>query len=536
MVRRLLVSGAMASIQDLIPAHRTSTPEQSSTASHGGTTTLQEAGLDPANHQELAALLRGAPQLNLPPGERKALANEASLNASAGRAAFEQSDLWLQSRAAAAPGGDKVNPGIGEQNPGEQVSLDGAEGKDKYDLFHDLTFKDPTRDVIGAYLNSVFDNPYAVDGLKDGAQFQLGGTPIDSFLNPSGKLDFRDVHQGDLPDCFFVGSAAAVIGDDPQAVKNLIQPATRDGVPGYEVSLYRPDSMALTDTEGKTVTDLDNGKVNGVSLLNGGRETVWVSRQEVQDWQTKHHDGWGDKTTSLLEVAADKIAGPGFIDGKGGDSAHALYMLTGQNSITFGPIDNTNRVLKDDPVIGPMSNAALFRAGEEALASGHSITFGMTGTNLNAYGMDPSFNLKTHAFQLVDVTPDGLILRNPWAGVEPGSQYGKPGTYGDGIFTMSWDQWKSSMNNITVSGAAGPTNILPTQIRIEEAKHTVQNGLGSAFDHAWARDFGQTPVNQAERDKFITQNTPQSANALAGLYYQIVADPKDLEDQIKFKR
>lgn len=420
----------------------------------------------------------------------------------------------------AAPEPGKVGPTSLTDSVDQPVDLGRAQGLEKYQKFFDETRANPLADVLRAYLDAVKDNRYSVNGVTDGVNFKTSGPGVDRFLSPSGELDFRNIAQGKQGDCYFLAGVAGALAPDPSRIQSVIQPTTdASGRAGYNISLYKPTSLQVTDTEGNLINDFSTSRVNSVSVFNGSRQTVFVSQDEINQWHSNQHLGEADKTSSALELGAIKIAGPQVMNG--GDPVSGFYMLTGRNSVTFG---DTNQVLANNPLIGGMSNDQLFVAGEQLLRSGGVLTFGLEKTTLNQYGFDPAYNMHDHQFTVLDVSPTGVILRNPWGGVETGSTLGKPGTQGDGIMTLPWDQVKGAFNTISVSSVAPPETRIPQTMTFPEAQQTVRAGYEDIYRAAWQRDFSAAPMSLDHMKTFVdAQMAHVTGDNIAAQVYQVTA-------------
>jgi hypothetical protein len=240
------------------------------------------------------------------------------------------------------------------------------------------------------------------DGVDDGAgstggttggwndQAAFNGKAV-LFLKGKGdrnEIDFDDVNQEALADCYLLGCLASLAKEDPGAIKKMIS-AKKDGT--YDVTLYKRDGAGTLQPQ------VENVDPRSFSIGAAGPGDVSGSKKEI----------WGmviEKAFAQMKGGYDAIA-------NGGSWEEGMETLTGRESSTFnsaalsfGTVEQALK--KDQPVVintvqnsGTGVNAAL--------------------TNLNLVGW--------HTYAIVDAKTDKgeqwVKLFNPW-GNQAASQPG----------------------------------------------------------------------------------------------------------------
>jgi hypothetical protein len=141
-------------------------------------------------------------------------------------------------------------------------------------------------------------------------------------LSDDNKLDWLDVEQGHLGDCYFAASlASALYADNGGALtKGLITPRTQAGkVVSYYVSFFQASGRKVRI---EVDPDLLHRNTNGHVLYMRNTE----SKAGYEAW-----------STSLIEKAYAQWHGSYEKIGNGGTAADALFALTGKRTKSYDP-------------------------------------------------------------------------------------------------------------------------------------------------------------------------------------------------------
>ena len=217
-------------------------------------------------------------------------------------------------------------------------------------------------------------NPKITSEHKNATYKELPGGTL-------GTPDPDDVKQGDLGDCYFLASLAAVAHAKPSLITDMF---TDKGGGSYEVRLYEDTALVGTKLETRTVTVTatfpeENG--NWIYAKPSGSE-YWVM---------------------LAEKAFAKFKG-GYSDAEGGYADKALQAITGRVASTYDIDDYPEYALasifenltKDGWALVVGSNHPWFSSGEKKAKTAGVITY--------------------HEYTVVgyDAGAKTLGLRNPW--------------------------------------------------------------------------------------------------------------------------
>ena len=207
-------------------------------------------------------------------------------------------------------------------------------------------------------------------------------------LSDDNKLDWLDVEQGHLGDCYFAASLAAVLyADNGGALtKGLITPRTSAGkVVSYYVNFFQASGRKVRV---EVDPDLLHRNANGHVLYMRNTE----SKAGYEAW-----------STSLIEKAYAKWQGSYEAIGNGGTAADAVHALTGKKTRSFDP-----------------ASAAVIPAIEAAQKAGRAQVACTYGDNSGV--KYPVGIYADHCYTLRGIHRVGsnvfVQLRNPWG---PGS-------------------------------------------------------------------------------------------------------------------
>ena len=239
----------------------------------------------------------------------------------------------------------------------------------------------------------------------------------------NGKLDWLDVEQGHLGDCYFAASLAAVLQADNGGTltRNMIVPRTKDGkVVSYYTTFYQASGRKVRV---EVDPDLLHRNTNGHVLY-------------MRNTQTKPgYEAW---STSLIEKGYAKWHGSYEKIGNGGTAADAIHALTGKTTRYYDA--------SDAAVIG-----AIEKAGEE-----HRAMVACT------YGEDSGVKYPTgiyadHCYTLRGIHRVGtkvfVQLRNPWGpGAVGDAEPTEPPTDGvpDALFEISKADFARLYNSVDI--------------------------------------------------------------------------------------
>lgn len=223
-------------------------------------------------------------------------------------------------------------------------------------------------------------------------------------------VNYDDVQQGQIADCFFVGSLAAVAYADPK----LIEDAIKDNGDGtYTVRFFKKDFTGKLKAEYVQVDD---------DLPGGGSPRYARARDRKELWP------------ALMEKAWATWKGGYDAMGNGGYSTEVLTALTGHRSSYYTTSGNKDYVF--DLIKTAVESHTPITAGTFGQDSGVDYT----GTGVYAW----------HNYSVVGASVDGTTkyvhLRNPWGSHEPGDD-GK----NDGIFKMKLDDFAKLYQGLNIN-------------------------------------------------------------------------------------
>ena len=239
----------------------------------------------------------------------------------------------------------------------------------------------------------------------------------------NGKLDWLDVEQGHLGDCYFAASLAAVLyADKGQALtQNMIVPRLKSGkVVSYYATFFQASGRKVRI---EVDPDLLHRNTNGHVLY-------------MRNTQTKPgYEAW---STSLIEKAYAKWHGSYEKIGNGGTAADAIYALTGRTTKYFDASDSS--------VI-----SAIEKAGKDGRAQ-VACTFGDNSGVKYPVGI-----YADHCYTLRGIHRVGskvfVQLRNPWGpGSATDAEPTEPPTDGvpDALFEISQSDFARLYNSVDI--------------------------------------------------------------------------------------
>jgi hypothetical protein len=226
-----------------------------------------------------------------------------------------------------------------------------------------------------------------VDSEKNAQYQRLDGVPFIKGSGDANVVEWNDIKQQDLGDCYFMSSLGEVAKANPQ----LIQDAIKDNGDGsYTVRFYEkkgegPFGWFGHHYEPKDIkVTPDFPMVNGQPVFAGTSGDTDGAKQEL--WPL------------LMEKAFAQWKGSYNAIGGGGNPGDAMAMLTGKDSSEKSAKDVTLDQLS------------------QALANGNAVT----ATSLeNGKGKTPYDNGQLHSWHVymvtgVDKNAGTVTLRNPW--------------------------------------------------------------------------------------------------------------------------
>ena len=264
------------------------------------------------------------------------------------------------------------------------------------------------------------DDPVPLEKHKD-YDYEAGSGSLTDALADEGSIEFDDVEQGAMGDCYLVAAlSAAIYIDQDNAIRDGLIRDVRDEngfVTHYVVRFY--DAWG-TPQDIEVDADLvrKNGKVTYARSLDtrSGEEEWWVSLVEkaYADW----HGGY------------ESI-------GDGGWAGDVMQAITGSNA-TY----RSTKHLSDKSVVDSIRGALDKNRPVVAGTFGKEDGVDYEGTNIYAW----------HAYSVLDAGQDEeekyfVQLRNPWGEVEPAGN-GED----DGIFKLEMGEFKRLYQGITLGG------------------------------------------------------------------------------------
>jgi len=227
-------------------------------------------------------------------------------------------------------------------------------------------------------------------------------------------VNYDDVLQGSIGDCFFVSSLSAVAYSNPQAIKDAIKD-NGDGT--YTVRFYKRDYSGKLSAQYVTVDD------DLPSSYAGARPKYAKARDGKEIW------------VSILEKAYAGMNGGYDAIGSGGRSTDVMTALTGVSSSYYTTKANRASVIYD-----------LIKTAEElqtaVTAVTHDKTSGVDYTGTGVY----AFHMYTVLGAVEENGVKYVKLRNPWGSSEHGND-GK----NDGIFKMKLEDFCKLYQGLNVN-------------------------------------------------------------------------------------
>lgn len=262
------------------------------------------------------------------------------------------------------------------------------------------------------------DYQYSAELKKDGKVYRQG-TP---FVGGPGA---DDVRQGNLGDCWFLASLAAVARRNPQLIRDMISGPDKDG--NYQVTFY-------TDTRGSFLYFFGTGG-NKVTVTVDGKLPVRKDNGEVAYAQLGPAQGDQVATWVAIVEKAWAVRNGGYPKIDGGYSGDALQAITGWKSEPFDP--------------GSLSKQDFITKMRDAQHNGQPAVADLLDKNDADFrkGVVDKNLVVGHSYVVLDVRDDGSVLmQNPWGFKHPGTRNdGDPPTY------ISYDDFVKYYSRVVVS-------------------------------------------------------------------------------------
>jgi calpain family cysteine protease len=231
-----------------------------------------------------------------------------------------------------------------------------------------------------------------VDREKAATYQHMDGVPFIKGNGDANSVDWNDIHQQDLADCFFMSSIGEVAKANPQLIQNAIKD---NGDGSYTVRFYEKQGDGPFGWFGHHYEPKDIKVTPDFPMVNGGP----VFAGTTGDTQGSKQELW----PLLMEKAYAQYKGGYSELDKGGNSGDALAAITGKDSSEKSAGD----VTLDDL--------------SKALDGGNAVT----ATSLqNGKGKQPYDNGKLDSWHVymvtgVDKNAGTVTLRNPWGSWTP---------------------------------------------------------------------------------------------------------------------
>lgn len=263
--------------------------------------------------------------------------------------------------------------------------------------------------------------------------YEAGSGSLIDALEDEKSIQFDDVEQGAIGDCFLVAAlSAAVYVDKENILRNgmIREVQNQQGlVTHYAVRFY--DAWGVPQD-----VELDADLVRKGSKVTYARST---------DTRVGNEEWW----VSLVEKAYTQWHGGYTKVGEGGWAGDVMQALSGSTA--------TYRKMSY------LSDATMYTSIRTSIDANKAVvagTFGKddgvdyTGTNIYAW----------HAYSVLDTRKDGggnyfVTLRNPWASVEPAGN-GED----DGIFEIPYKEFRRLYQGLTFGGGYTADHIAPNAV------------------------------------------------------------------------
>jgi len=242
--------------------------------------------------------------------------------------------------------------------------------------------------ALDAPQNSGGGNPKIDPSSGNGATYQrVDGRPFIQGAGDANVVDWNDIDQGNLADCFVMSSLGEVAKANPQLIQNAIKD-NGDGT--YTVRFYEKKGDGPFGWFGHHYDPVDI-KVTPDLPMNGG-SPVYAG---TADRDGAQQELW----PALMEKAYAQWKGGYSAIGNGGNPGDVMAAITGKDSTEKSGKDVTLEQLN------------------QALSGGQAVT---AGTFSNGTGKQPYDNgtLSTwHVYMVtgVDMSSGTVTLRNPWS-------------------------------------------------------------------------------------------------------------------------
>jgi len=275
------------------------------------------------------------------------------------------------------------------------------------------------------------DDPAPLDKHKT-YDYSTGTGDLVDALEGEAALNYDDVQQGAIGNCYFVAALAATVYADVSGAlrQGLIRTVTDDdGNPLYfTVRFYdawgTPQDI---DVDGDIVRRSGNAVYARSADTRSGAEEWWVSLVE------KAYAEWHGGYTAI---------------GEGGYPGDVMQALNGATA-TF----RTLKYLGDETVVSSVLDAVTNNRPVVAVTFGEDAGVDYSGTNIYA----------DHAYSVLNARTSGgkyyVTLRNPWGEVEPAGN-GED----DGIFEIEMSEFKRLYTCVYFGGSTPVDRIAPDPV------------------------------------------------------------------------
>jgi hypothetical protein len=225
-------------------------------------------------------------------------------------------------------------------------------------------------------------------------------------------VNFDDVVQGSIGDCYMVGAFSAVAKANPDAIKNAIK-ENADGT--YTVRFFEKSSYGAM----KPVQITIDGDLPQSST---GSARYGKSRESSELW------------VGVLEKAYAQWKGGYEAIGNGGYPGEVISALTGKSTSY-----SSNKYSDANVIFNSIKNGAANSKPMTAPTHGKESGVDYSGTGVYAW----------HVYTVLGATEEAgtkfVELRNPWGSTEPGSD-GK----NDGIFKMKLEDFSKLYQGVDI--------------------------------------------------------------------------------------
>lgn len=292
------------------------------------------------------------------------------------------------------------------------------------------------------------DDPAA---LANHSTYVAAVVPGDLYDEAEGRIEFDDVEQGAIGDCYFVAALSAVLyaDEDGRAREGFIRPVLdADGNPSHYVVRFYDYAGRPQDIE------VDAQIYRRTASSNPAYARSMDSSRNNEEW-----------AISLIEKAYAQWHGGYEEIGDGGSPGDVMQALTGSHS-------SYRRVsyLSDASVIKTIADAVETHRPVAALTFGEDDGVDYSGTGVYAW----------HAYTVLGVDNvdgvDRVQLRNPWGSSEPAGN-GED----DGIFHLPLEDFRRLYVGLSVGGGLRADTTAPASVDDLEVMRTGDGSVVLGF-------------------------------------------------------